>query len=178
MASPNESMNEQTIYLAGGCFWGVERYIGLIPGVVDTNVGYANGRSPTVTYEQVCQQNTGHAETVRVRFDADLLPLKKLLLLFFDAIDPTSVNRQGNDVGTQYRTGIYYSETAQLPEIQAAMRQLQTETHSPVAVEVCPLAGYCSAEEYHQDYLVKNPGGYCHIDVNTFIRLTAKLKLL
>ena len=171
-------MTERTIYLAGGCFWGVERYIGMIPGVLDTSVGYANGNAERVTYEQVCQHDTGHAETVRVVFDSDALPLQRLLSLFFDVIDPTSVNRQGNDVGTQYRTGVYYEDDALLPEITAAMDALRRQTNAPIAVEVLPLRQYCDAEEYHQDYLSKNPGGYCHIDVTAFIRLAAKLRTL
>ncbi len=169
-------MTEQTVYLAGGCFWGTERYLKLIPGVLSTEVGYANGNRAQVSYEAVCKENTGHAETVRVRFDADALPLSALLSLFFDAIDPTSVNKQGADVGVQYRTGIYYADERQRPEAERALAALRAKLGAPLAVELLPLESYCAAEEYHQNYLEKNPGGYCHIGVTQFIRLAARLK--
>ena len=171
-------MTEQTVYLAGGCFWGTERYLKLIPGVLSTEVGYANGNRAQVSYEAVCKENTGHAEAVRVVFDADALPLGRLLSLFFDAIDPTSVNRQGGDVGTQYRTGVYYTDACQRPEAERAFAELQKKLGAPVAVELLPLRQYCKAEEYHQDYLEKNPGGYCHIGIAEFVRLAARLKKL
>lgn len=171
-------MTERVLYLAGGCFWGTERYLSLIPGVLSTEVGYANGDRAQVSYEEVCKKDTGHAETVRVTFDADSLPAETLLSLFFDAIDPLSVNRQGGDVGTQYRTGVYYSDEALLPEIQHAMDALAAKLGQPLAVELLPLKQYCTAEEYHQKYLVKNPGGYCHIGAMDFIRLAARTKQL
>ncbi len=171
-------MKQETIYLAGGCFWGTEKYLSLIPGVLSTEVGYANGARETVTYEQVCHEDTGHAETVRVEFDAERLPLFELLTLFFDAIDPLSVNRQGNDVGTQYRTGIYYADAAQKSAIDAALAALAARFHRPLAVEALPLVNYCRAEEYHQKYLEKNPSGYCHIGLSEFVRLAARVKRL
>lgn len=151
------------IYLAGGCFWGMQSYLKRIRGVRSTEAGYANGHTDSPTYEDVCLRNTGHAETVRVEYDQAVLPLDFLLRLFFRAVDPTSVNRQGGDVGTQYRTGVYYTDPRDLPVIQRGIETLQKRCEKPVAVEVLPLENFTPAEEYHQDYLEKNPGGYCHI---------------
>ena len=159
---------EKTIYLAGGCFWGMEKYLSLIPGVLYTEVGFANGKTESPTYEQVCYQNTGHAETVKVVYDAGKLPIKELLKRYFDGIDPTSVNRQGNDVGTQYRTGIYYTHPEDLPEISAACNALQEHYQKPVAVEIQPLQNYAPAEAEHQKYLDRHPYGYCHIPAKAF----------
>jgi peptide methionine sulfoxide reductase msrA/msrB len=157
----------KTIYLAGGCFWGVEEFVSRIPGVLDAVSGYANGSTGTVTYREVCTSNTGHAETVRVVYDSAILPLDVLLSTFFTVIDPTSVARQGNDAGSQYRTGIYYADAADLPVIEAAVAKEQAKYADTIVTEVLPLANFCPAEEYHQDYLVKNPGGYCHIDLTS-----------
>lgn len=154
----------RTIYLAGGCFWGAEQYLEAIPGVAQTRVGYANGSTAHPTYEQVCAQNTGHAETVQVDYDENVLSLSFLLDLFYEAIDPTSLNRQGGDRGPQYRTGIYYSDGADLPVIEQSLARLQLTLTKPVAIEVAPLSSFWDAEEYHQKYLHKNPGGYCHIN--------------
>lgn len=153
----------KSIYLAGGCFWGLEKYMQEIPGVIFTEVGYANGKTKNPTYEEVCRNNTGHAETVYVRYDPQKISLSFLLQLYFDVIDPVSVNRQGNDTGIQYRTGIYYVDQNDLPTIQKAIEDLQKKLNDPVAVEVKPLENYYKAEEYHQKYLDKNPQGYCHI---------------
>lgn len=154
---------QKEIYLAGGCFWGMEKYLGLIRGVLATDVGYANGSIENPTYEQVCTGQFGFAETVRLTYDPNIAPLPFLLGLYFDAIDPTSVNRQGGDRGLQYRTGIYYTDSADEPVIRAELDTLAARLSAPVAVELKPLQNYYSAEEYHQDYLDKNPGGYCHI---------------
>lgn len=151
------------IYLAGGCFWGMEQYLAGIRGVTETEVGYANGRTQRPTYEEVCHQNTGHAETVRVAYDPSAAPLPFVLSLYFSAIDPVSVNRQGGDRGAQYRTGIYYTDPADLPVIEHAIARLQARYREPIAVEVRPLENFWPAEDYHQQYLRKNPGGYCHI---------------
>lgn len=150
------------IYLAGGCFWGTQKYISSVRGVTETETGYANGPTENPTYEQVCR-NSGHAETVRVEYDPQIVSLTFLLRLYFDAINPVSVNRQGGDSGIQYRTGIYYTEEEDLPVIRAEVERLQKTLAEPVAVEVLPLQNFYPAEEYHQDYLDKNPGGYCHI---------------
>ena len=154
------------IYLAGGCFWGVEGYFKRIEGVKDTTCGYANGKTANPSYEDVCRHNTGHAETVRVLFDMDVINLEDLLIYYFRIIDPVSVNKQGNDVGTQYRTGIYYTDESLLPVIKAAVEREQRKYNEKIAVEVLPLENFYSAEEYHQNYLDKNPNGYCHINLN------------
>ncbi len=158
------------IYLAGGCFWGAEKYIRQIRGVISTDVGYANGRTENPSYEEVCHNDTGHAETVHVVYDAEKLPLPFLLELYYDAVDPTSVNRQGGDTGTQYRTGIYYVDPADEGVIHTSIQKLQKRLDKPVAIEVKPLDNFYSAEEYHQKYLDKNPGGYCHIGSDKFRR--------
>ena len=155
-------MRNSTIYLAGGCFWGCQKYFDLLPGVVETEVGYANGPTANPSYEEV-KRHSGHAETVRVVYDPDALPLPALLDAYFRIIDPTAVNRQGGDVGVQYRTGIYYADTGDLPVIEARLENLARQYDRPLAVEVRPLENFYSAEEYHQKYLEKNPGGYCHI---------------
>jgi len=156
------SMNARTIYLAGGCFWGCQKYFDLLPGVQETEVGYANGPTPHPSYQQV-KAHAGHAETVRVMYDADALPLKALLEAYFKVIDPTSVNKQGEDEGIQYRTGIYWTDDADLPTITAALEALRARIGAPLAIECRPLENFYSAEEYHQKYLEKNPNGYCHI---------------
>jgi len=156
------------IYLAGGCFWGVEKYFSLIQGVVTTSVGYANGRTANPTYEDVCHHNTGHAETVKVEYDPTKLSLTFLLELFYEAIDPTTLNKQGGDVGTQYRTGIYYIDSADKDIILDSIKLLQAGCDKPVVVEVKPLDSFYLAEGYHQKYLDKNPGGYCHISGELF----------
>lgn len=154
---------QKEIYLAGGCFWGMEKYLASIKGVLATDVGYANGVIEHPTYEQVCTGSFGFAETVRLTYDPGVAPLPFLLGLYFDVIDPTLVNRQGGDRGLQYRTGIYYTDSADEPTIRAELDTLAARLPAPVAVELKPLQNYYSAEEYHQDYLDKNPGGYCHI---------------
>jgi peptide methionine sulfoxide reductase msrA/msrB len=151
------------IYFAGGCFWGTEKYLASIRGVQSTQVGYANGRTKNPTYQEVCHNHTGHAETVRVTYDPAVAPLAFLLSLFYEAIDPVSVNRQGGDCGTQYRSGVYYQNEADRTIIEQSLAQLQEHYTQPIAVEVAPLANFTPAEEYHQKYLDKNPGGYCHI---------------
>ena len=154
------------IYLAGGCFWGVEGYFKRIKGVVDTSCGYANGNTKNPSYEEVCRHNTGHAETVLIDFDDSILSLEDLLIYYFRIIDPVSVNKQGNDVGTQYRTGIYYTDEAQLPIINEAIEREQRKYSEKIAVEVSSIENFYTAEEYHQDYLDKNPNGYCHINLD------------
>lgn len=156
------------IYLAGGCFWGTEKYLEAIKGIKETEVGYANGNTEYPSYEDVCRKNTGHAETVKVTYDSDQVSLRFILNLYYDVIDPTSVNRQGNDTGSQYRTGIYYTDKDDLPLIMESINELQKKYDKPVAIEVLPLKNYYRAEEYHQKYLDKNPNGYCHIGADKF----------
>ena len=155
------------IYFAGGCFWGVEEYFSRIPGVKSTSVGYANGTAEHPDYRSVCSGRTGHAETVRIQYDTRLVSLALLVRQFFKIIDPLSINRQGNDVGSQYRTGIYYLDTADRNELAALMDEEQAKYPQPLAVELLPLKKFWLAEEYHQKYLQKNPGGYCHIDFSS-----------
>lgn len=154
------------IYLAGGCFWGVEAYMARIDGVIDAVSGYANGKTENPSYEDLIYRNSGHAETVKVLYNSKRLTLNDILIYYFRIIDPTSINRQGNDIGVQYRTGIYYKDAADLPVIENRIEELQKEYDRPVAVEVGVLKQFFNAEEYHQDYLEKNPAGYCHIDLN------------
>ncbi len=157
----------KTIYLAGGCFWGMQKFLDQFEGVRETEVGYANGPDRAPSYREVCD-NSGHAETVRVAYDESVLSLPELLRFYFQVIDPVSVNRQGMDAGIQYRTGIYYTEESQLPEIETVCREVEEQVKKPLAVEVKPLANFFSAELYHQKYLDKNPGGYCHIPTRYF----------
>ena len=151
------------IYLAGGCFWGLEEYFSRISGVLQTSVGYANGQVETTNYQLI--KETDHAETVQVVYDEKEVSLREILLYYFRVIDPLSVNQQGNDRGRQYRTGIYYLEEADLPTINTVVREQELLIGRKIAVEVEKLRHYILAEDYHQDYLKKNPGGYCHIDV-------------
>ena len=152
----------KTIYLAGGCFWGMQKFFDQFDGVTRTEVGYANGPDEAPSYEEVCR-SSGHAETVRIDYDEEKLALADILHYYFMVIDPLSVNRQGNDTGVQYRTGIYYTDDGQLPEIKAVYAEEEAKAGAKLAVELEPLRNFFSAEEYHQKYLEKNPGGYCHI---------------
>lgn len=164
----NKTENIKEIVLAGGCFWGTEMYFQAIRGVVKTEVGYANGKTQNPTYEDVCHGNSGHAEVVKVIYDNQVISLPFLLSMYFEVIDPVAVNRQGNDVGSQYRTGIYYLDPTDEAVILKSVDQLRREYGVPLAIEVLPLKNYRSAEAYHQDYLIKNPGGYCHIGNREF----------
>lgn len=155
------------IILAGGCFWGVEEYMSRIDGVVETRVGYANGTTNNPSYEDVCKGNTGHAEACIVKYDENVISLEELLDKFWKVIDPTSLNKQGGDIGHQYRTGIYYIDDADLPIIEKSLEKEQKKYDKKIVTEVEPLSCFYNAEEYHQKYLKKNPGGYCHIDLSS-----------
>ena len=157
----------KTIYFAGGCFWGTQKYFDQFECVVKTEVGYANGPDAAPSYEDVCA-SSGHAETVLVEFDESVISLEQLIKYYFLVIDPTSVNRQGHDVGIQYRTGIYYTDPDMLETIRKAYDEEEARVGAPLAVEVEPLKNFFTAEEYHQKYLDKNPGGYCHIPAAFF----------
>jgi len=159
-----------SIVLAGGCFWGTQAYISRLSGVAHTRCGYANGHTEFPNYESVCTGKTGHAEAVHVKYDPGLLPLNKLLHEYFKTINPTSLNRQGGDVGSQYRTGIYYVDESDIPIINEVMDEKQRNTAKPIVTEVFPLSCFYEAEEYHQDYLEKNPNGYCHVNLNLLPR--------
>ena len=160
----------KTIYLAGGCFWGLEKYLSLIPGVVSTEAGYANGHTKNPTYEDVCKNDTGFAETVKLVYDDKKVSLSFLLDRFFEVIDPTTLNRQGGDIGEQYRTGIYYTDPEDRQIIKGALVLLSEGLSEPVMIEEMPLKSFYTAEEYHQGYLDKNPAGYCHIGRQNFDR--------
>ena len=156
-------MNVKDIYLAGGCFWGTEHFFKQIEGVVETEVGFANGHTDNPTYKEVYTDQTGYAETVHVRYNPEVASLEFLLRMFFKAIDPVSLNKQGHDEGTRYRTGIYYTDAADVDVINKVFDEEQQQYDQPLAVERQPLDRFYTAEEYHQDYLDKNPTGYCHL---------------
>ncbi|MDY5278248.1 peptide-methionine (S)-S-oxide reductase MsrA [Sharpea porci] len=157
----------KTIYLAGGCFWGVQKYFDQFDGVISTEVGYANGPEKAPSYEEVCQ-SCGHAETVKIVYDETKITLTELLKYYFLVIDPTSVNKQGNDIGIQYRTGIYYTTEDQLQEAQKAYQAEEKKVGEKLKVELEPIHNFYTAEQYHQKYLEKNPSGYCHIPSKMF----------
>ncbi len=163
LAKP-QSIKSKDIYLAGGCFWGVEAYFKQIPQVIATEVGYANGESDDTNYETVA--GTGHAEVLKLSYDANRIHLAELLAHYFRIIDPTLLNQQGNDRGTQYRTGIYTTDDYQTRVAQAALQLEAKKYDKALVVEVETLKNYIPAEDYHQDYLNKNPFGYCHINLN------------
>lgn len=154
------------ITLAGGCFWGVEAYFAQLKGVINTRVGYANGIIENPTYELVKTGTTNFVEAVEIDYDENIITLETLLSHLFRFIDPTSINRQGNDFGTQYRTGIYYTDLSDKEVSEVFLNKEQKNYQLPIAVEVKPLNNFYEAEEYHQKYLDKNPGGYCHVNLN------------
>lgn len=159
-------MQPKEIYLAGGCFWGLEAYFERIDGVLDAVSGYANGKTKNPSYEDVVSGQTDHAETVKISYDATRLSLDNILEYYFRVIDPTSLNKQGNDRGRQYRTGVYYTDAAEKAAITQAIAREQTKHQKPIVVENQALVHFYPAESYHQDYLRKNPNGYCHIDTS------------
>lgn len=156
------------IYLAGGCFWGTEHYLKQIHGVVATEVGYANGNGVNPSYEEVYTDTTGFVECVKVVYDPTILALEKIVELYFHSIDPLSLNKQGNDIGTRYRTGIYYTEECDRAVIESVYNAVAKRLGEELVVELEPLHNFYSAEEYHQDYLDKNPAGYCHLPAFLF----------
>ena len=166
MANPKggNMSNLKEIYLGGGCFWGTQGYFDRIKGVEFTQVGYANGKSKDTSYYEI--SNTDHAEVVRVKFNANVVDINEILEHYFRIIDPFSINKQGNDIGRQYRTGIYYNDESLKPIIIEFISAKQAKFDKKIAVEIEPLKNYVEAEEYHQKYLEKNPNGYCHIDLN------------
>lgn len=160
--------NVKEIYLAGGCFWGTEHYLKMINGVVFTEVGYANSLVENPSYEMVCKGNTMAAETVHIKYDASLISLEMIINMYFVSIDPTTLNRQGHDVGLQYRTGIYYTDESDVDTINKVILKQQQQYSEEIVVEVMPLENFYPAEDYHQDYLDKNPNGYCHLPLELF----------
>ena len=154
----------KVIYLAGGCFWGLEAYMQKLNGVEDAISGYANGKTENPSYYDL--KTSGHAETVKVIYNPEIISLEDILAHYLRVVNPVSINKQGNDVGTQYRTGIYYTDETDRVIIDNVLEKEQTKHDKPIAIEVEPLRHFYEAEEYHQDYLEKNPGGYCHIDLS------------
>lgn len=153
-----------TIHLAGGCFWGLEKYLSLVNGVVATDVGYANGTTGSPSYEEVCTGRTGHAETVRVEYDPAIAPLPFLLEVFYEAVDPVAVDRQGNDVGTQYRSAIFFTDPDHQDVAEDMLYHMGQDKlfGAPIVTEVQPLVTYWPAEDYHQNYFRNHPNqGYC-----------------
>ena len=154
--------------MAGGCFWGTEHYLKQIRGVVSTAVGYANGNGANPTYKEVYTDTTGFVECVKVVYDPLVLSLERVVELYFHSIDPLSLNQQGNDIGTRYRTGIYYTDQEDRATIERVYRAVERGVGEPIVVELEPLRNFYDAEEYHQDYLDKNPAGYCHLPYYLF----------
>ena len=157
---------EQKIILAAGCFWGTQEYYRRLDGVVSTRVGYAQGHVVNPTYEQVKAQISGHTESCEVIYQDEIISLEQILDHYFTIVDPTSLNRQGEDEGTSYRTGIYTLSEEDLNEVKAYVDKQRDHYPNPIVVEVEKLEQFWDAEEYHQDYLIKNPNGYCHIDLS------------
>lgn len=174
MTDTNE--NKNVAYFAGGCFWGLERYFQNVDGVTDTTVGYAQSTVENPTYEQVCAGETDVAETVRVTFDPERVSLRTLSLLFLEVIDPFSVDRQGEDSGRQYRTGMFFTSEVQQSTYIAAIEQLIDRQPQRPAVLIEPLRNFYPAEAHHQDYLVNNPGGYCHIPLAAIANVKRRQK--
>lgn len=166
LTSNNENIMDNKpneIYFAGGCFWGTEHFFKQVRGVTTTTTGYANGKIKNPTYEDVVSGDTGFAETVKVTYDPDVVDLGLLIDLYLKTIDPTSLNKQGNDRGTQYRTGIYYNNKQDEKLIKEKLTALAKQYNEKIVIEAEPIRNFYDAENYHQDYLTKNPGGYCHI---------------
>jgi len=156
----------KTIIVAGGCFWGVEAYMSKINGIIETKVGYANGKKQDPTYDEVCLGETGHAEACLITYNEAIISLEKILNKFWGIIDPTVLNMQGPDIGHQYRSGIYYNDKKDLEIILRTKNEVQSKYDKSIVTEILPLSCFYDAEDYHQKYLQKNPGGYCHINLN------------
>ncbi len=165
----DEMENIKEIYLAGGCFWGVEAFFKKVPGVLETTAGYANGRTLSTNYYIL--KETDHSEAVHIKYDRNQVSLETILDYYFNIIDPTSLNRQGHDIGRQYRTGIYYTDSEDTKIIRNRITEEQKKYSDKIQVEVTSLKNYIPAEEYHQDYLDKNPGGYCHINMAEAVKI-------
>ncbi len=153
------------ITFAGGCFWGVEAYFKQLKGVIETSVGYANGNKENPSYREVCDGVATHAEAVYMKYDENQISLNQLFEHFFRIIDPTTMNRQGHDIGVQYRSGIYYHDSETMEQANAYIASKQKNYTKKIVVSIEPLKDYYLAEDYHQDYLDKNPTGYCHVDL-------------
>lgn len=159
---------EREIWFAAGCFWGAQKFFKMVDGVTFTEVGFANGNTENPSYKEVYTDTTGHAECVHVRYNPNIVTLNELAELYFKIIDPLSLNKQGEDEGTRYRTGVYYSDNQDVETLQAVFKEQESAIGSKLMVELCPLRCFYTAEEYHQDYLDKNPAGYCHLRPEVF----------
>ncbi len=154
------------IVVAGGCFWGVEEYFRRAKGIIDTKSGYSQGHKANATYQEVCNGKTGHVEVVWLKYNSEEISLEKILEHLFRIINPTLLNRQGNDIGHQYRTGVYTIFDEDTSIIKAYIETKQKEYRDQIVVEVEPLHNFIQAEDYHQLYLIKNPQGYCHVNMS------------
>ena len=154
------------IYIAGGCFWGVQAYFNLVKGILDTEVGYANGNLTHPTYEDLISHRATHAETLYIKYDEKVISLETILSHMLRFVDPTSVDKQGGDRGHQYRTGVYFNDERDEKIIDKVFRAKEKETGQKFAIEVKKMENFYAAEDYHQDYLEKNPRGYCHVDLS------------
>lgn len=171
---------DKTLYFAGGCFWGTQHFFSQVNGVKEAVCGYANGHKDHPTYEEVYTDTTGFAETVKVSYNPRRISLEELTELFFCIIDPLSLNRQGHDEGTRYRTGIYYTDPADKSVIGKVYAREEARAGAPLVVELEPLQNFFPAEERHQDYLDKNPDGYCHLPFKAFryVKLYQDIRLI
>lgn len=160
-----ENKDWPIIYIAGGCFWGIEGYFQQLKGVIKTEVGYANGDIANPSYQDLVNHRASHAETVKIVYDEQLISLEKILEHFLRVVDPFSINRQGHDIGLQYRSGVYFVNNDDEAKIRNYFDNINPYPNHPFAVEITPLINFYRAEEYHQDYLIKNPAGYCHVDM-------------
>lgn len=166
--SLNNHNHIKKILFAGGCFWGIQHYFSLVKGVIKTSVGYAQGTKKHPTYKEVCQGETGHAEVCKVVYDKNHTKLKYLLEHFIQIVDTSTINKQANDIGTQYRSGIYYYDELDKREILEFFDLKKPNLLKPFVTEILPAGEFYLAEEYHQDYLDKNPSGYCHINPSKY----------
>ncbi len=164
----------KSIVLAGGCFWGVEAYFAQLKGVIDTSVGYVDGNKRNPTYKEVCGSAATHTEASQIKYDEQVISLESILDHFFRIINPFSVNRQGNDFGSQYRSGIYLDDLSDEIKVVEFMKNYFKDDLSKVATKIKPNLDYDLAEEYHQDYLKKNPGGYCHVNLGLATKTEVK----
>lgn len=160
---------KQIIYLAGGCFWGIEAYFGYIKGVMKSRVGYVNSNIDNPSYEMVCSGKTNAVEVVEITYNNNIISLDSILDEFFSIIDPTTLNKQGNDIGTQYRSGIYFINENEEEKIKEYISKIKIKYDKEIVTEIKKLDNFFEAESYHQKYLSKNPNGYCHIDLSKFI---------
>lgn len=161
----------KTLIVAGGCFWGLQKYYSMVKGVIETTVGYSGGDKKFPKYEEVCAEVTGHTEAVIIKYDPEKTNIPKLLDHFFFIVDPTTLNYQKNDYGTHYRSALFYNDNNEKKLIEDYIQNIQKNYKNKIVVELIPAKEFWAAENYHQDYLNKNPYGYCHITYKHFNRI-------